>query len=99
MNDSLPPASRGSGRELTAAIARWILGGVMIYMGVSKALHPVDFLKIVRQYEMVDNHVALNLIAAALPWFEVFCGLLLVCGIAVRASALLCLAMLIPFTL
>ena len=37
-------------------------------------------------------------IAAALPWFEVFCGLLLVCGIAVRGAALLSLAMLVPFT-
>ncbi len=98
MNDPVSPTPRRSGRELAAAIARWVLGGVMIYMGVSKALHPVDFLKIVRQYEMVENHVALNLIAAALPWFEIFCGLLLVCGIAVRGSALLCLAMLIPFT-
>jgi uncharacterized membrane protein YphA (DoxX/SURF4 family) len=78
--------------------ARWVLGAVFIYLGVIKALHPVDFLKIVRQYDVFENHVALNVIAAVLPWFEIFCGLLLVCGIARRGSALALLAMLIPFT-
>src|SRR6266516_842050 len=90
--------SRLPGRDVAALAARWILGGVFVYLGLSKALHPVDFLKILRQYEMVENHFLLNLIAAGLPWFEVFCGLLLVCGIAVRGAALLSLAMLVPFT-
>src|SRR5437867_1038583 len=98
MKDNTPSVSSLSSRELVAVVARWLLGGVMIYLGLSKALHPVDFLKILRQYEMVENHVVLNLIAAALPWFEIFCGLLLLCGIAVRGSALLSLAMLVPFT-
>jgi hypothetical protein len=40
----------------------------------------------------------LNLIAATLPWFEVFCGLLLLGGIAVRGSAFVLLLMLTPFT-
>ena len=87
------------GRDVVWLVARLILGGVFIYMGLTKALHPVDFLKVLRQYEMVESHVLLNLIAAALPWFEVLCGLLLVAGIAVRGSALLLLGMLIPFTL
>jgi uncharacterized membrane protein YphA (DoxX/SURF4 family) len=99
MSDRLKGASRWSGRDAIAVLARWFLGGVLIYMGLSKAVHPVDFLKILRQYEMVDNHVLLNLIAATLPWFEIFCGSLLVCGIAVRGSALVSLAMLVPFSL
>ena len=37
--------------------------------------------------------------ASALPWFEIFCGLLLVLGIAVRGTALLLVAMLVPFTI
>jgi hypothetical protein len=41
----------------------------------------------------------LNLIASALPWFEVFCGVMLLTGVAVRGSALVLLGMLIPFTL
>jgi hypothetical protein len=75
------------------------MGGLFIYMGMSKALHPVEFLKLVREYHLVQSPLLLNLIAAALPWFEVFCGVLLVAGIAVRGSALMLIAMLVPFTL
>jgi len=82
-----------------SVVSRWLLGALFIYMGLSKALHPEEFLKLVRQYEMVNNPVLLNSIAAALPWFEIFCGLLLVAGIAVRGSALMLLVMLIPFSI
>ena len=41
----------------------------------------------------------MNSIGAALPWFEVFCGLLLLFGVAVRGAALMLMAMLVPFTL
>jgi uncharacterized membrane protein YphA (DoxX/SURF4 family) len=53
----------------------------------------------VREYEMVHSPVLLNFIAASLPWFEVFCGVMLLAGVAVRGTALLLIAMLIPFTL
>lgn len=82
-----------------AVSARWFLGGYFIYTGLVKAVDPVTFLKLVREYEMVANPVVLNLIASVLPWFEVFCGVLLVAGVAVRGSALVLLGMLIPFTL
>ncbi len=79
--------------------ARWFLGGLFIYMGLSKALHPVEFLKLVHQYGLTDSPLLLNLIAAALPWFEVFCGLLLVSGVAVRGTALVLVLLLVPFTI
>ena len=78
--------------------ARWTLGALFLYMGLSKALHPVEFLKLVRQYDLVHHHFLLNLIASTLPWFETFCGLLLVLGVAVRGSAVMLVAMLVPFT-
>jgi uncharacterized membrane protein YphA (DoxX/SURF4 family) len=84
--------------EGLAVLARWLAGLLFIYMGLNKALHPVEFLKLVRQYEMVANPLLLNSIAAALPWFEVFCGLCLVAGIAVRGTALMMAGMLVPFT-
>jgi uncharacterized membrane protein YphA (DoxX/SURF4 family) len=87
------------GHELVCVAARWILGALFVYMGLTKALHPVDFLKILREYHIVGSHVLLNLIAASLPWFEVLCGVLLLGGIAVRGSALLLIGMLVPFTL
>jgi uncharacterized membrane protein YphA (DoxX/SURF4 family) len=79
-------------------MARWLVGGMFIYMGLSKALDPVDFLKLVRQYEIVENPFLLNSIAVLLPWFEVFCGLLLLVGVAVRGTALVVVMMLVPFT-
>ncbi len=84
--------------ENLAVLTRWLLGGLIIYMGLVKALDPVEFLKQVRQYDLVQTPVLLNSIAAALPWFEVFCGLLLLLGVAVRGSATMLLLMLIPFT-
>lgn len=85
--------------DILSVIARWGLGVLFIYMGLNKALHPVEFLKIVRQYEMVSSPFVLNSIAAALPWFEVFCGLLMLAGVAVRGTSLMLVVMLVPFTL
>jgi uncharacterized membrane protein YphA (DoxX/SURF4 family) len=85
--------------DTSAVLARWLLGAVFLYMGLSKALHPVDFLKLVRQYDIVQSSLILNSIAAALPWFEVFCGLLLLLGVAVRGTALTLMMMLAPFTI
>ena len=99
MKDRVTLISNSLSHGFVGVFARWILGMVFVYMGLHKAFHPVDFLKIVREYNMVESHVALNFIAAALPWFEVLCGVLLLGGIAVRGSALILIAMLIPFTL
>jgi uncharacterized membrane protein YphA (DoxX/SURF4 family) len=96
---TVPAARRNGFREIVAVLARWVLGGVFIYMGLSKAIHPEDFLKLVRDYEMVSNPYVLNVIAAALPWFEIFCGVLLLAGVAVRGTALMAVAMLLPFSL
>jgi hypothetical protein len=48
---------------------------------------------------MVSFPLLLNSIASALPWFEVFCGVLLLAGVAVRGSALVLALMLVPFTI
>ena len=93
------PNTRASLLDLGTVLGRWFLGALFIYMGMVKAHDPVTFLKLVRQYEMVHDPILLNSIAAALPWFEVFCGVLLVAGVAVRGAALMLVAMLIPFTL
>src|SRR5690606_25311889 len=53
----------------------------------------------VREYDLVQAPLLLNSIAAALPWFEVLCGVLLVAGIAVRGTAAVLIAMLVPFTI
>ena len=82
-----------------AVLSRWVLGGLFVWMGLQKALHPEPFIILVRQYELVTNFYLLNVISAVLPWFEVFCGLLVLAGIAVRGCTLVMLALLMPFTL
>lgn len=94
-----PPAPVRNWLDYAGVASRWILGVLFVYLGLSKALHPEAFLKLVRQYDFTTNSLVLNSIAAGLPWFEVFCGLLLLVGVAVRGSALLLLLMLVPFTL
>jgi uncharacterized membrane protein YphA (DoxX/SURF4 family) len=89
----------GNAIEIAAVAARWLLGAFFLYAGLVKALHPEEFLKLVRQYGIVDTPVLLNAIASSLPWFEAFCGLLLLCGVAVRGAASVLALMLAPFTL
>jgi uncharacterized membrane protein YphA (DoxX/SURF4 family) len=98
MNAAAEGSTRRGHADLAAAVARWALGALFLYMGLVKALDPVDFLKLVRQYELVTQPFLLNLIAATLPWFEVFCALLLLTGVAVRGAALMFVVMLVPFT-
>ena len=94
------PVSRGMRVvKVIALLERWLLGAMFLYMGLSKALHPVEFLKLVRQYDVLHHHMLLNFVASTLPWFEIFCGLLLLLGVAVRGAAVMLVAMLIPFTL
>jgi uncharacterized membrane protein YphA (DoxX/SURF4 family) len=92
------PAVQKAWPDYTGMVIRWIVGGIFVYMGFTKTAHPEAFLKLLRQYDLTNNSFLLNSIAAGLPWFEVFCGLLLLAGVAVRGSALLLLLMLVPFT-
>ena len=93
------PAGRSAKAGWVAVIARWILGLVFVYMGGRKILDPVEFLKLVKEYELGLGPPWLNIIAATLPWFELFCGLLLLAGVALRGVALNLLLMLIPFSI
>jgi uncharacterized membrane protein YphA (DoxX/SURF4 family) len=97
-----PQSERGGAAralEVVAVLARWGLAAVFIYMGLGKVSHPEAFLKLVRQYDFVTASLPMNCIAAALPWFEVFCGVLLLAGVAVRGTALMLALMLMPFSL
>jgi uncharacterized membrane protein YphA (DoxX/SURF4 family) len=98
--DALDGRRPWTGADLLMLGARLTLGVLFIYMGMSKALEPIEFLKAVREYRMIPEQppILLNLTAAVLPWLEVVCGLLLVLGIALRGNALLLLTLLIGFT-
>ena len=84
--------------DRAGTLMRWVLGALFVQMGWTKAIHPEMFLKLLRQYDLTSQSLVLNSIAATLPWFEIFCGVLLLTGVAVRGTALLVLMMLVPFT-
>jgi uncharacterized membrane protein YphA (DoxX/SURF4 family) len=94
---SRPPSGKVS--RFAALGARLILGGVFVYLGLVKAQAPVEFLKLLREYHLVQSPMLLNLVAATLPWVEIVCGLCLVAGVALRGAAVAALVMLIPFSL
>lgn len=86
--------------SLFAVLVRWGLGLTFITMGVAKVGDTVAFLKLLREYDLVaaDQSLILNGLAIVLPWLEIWLGLLMVAGIAVRGSALTLLVLLVVFT-
>jgi len=93
------PANAGARwQDMVSLVTRLALGGIFIYMGASKTAHPEEFLKLVRQYDLTNSHLVLNVIGATLPWFEIFCGLLLVAGVGVRGVSLVLAVILAAFT-
>jgi uncharacterized membrane protein YphA (DoxX/SURF4 family) len=90
--------SGGKPIDFATVAGRWFLGAFFVYSGFEKGLDPASFLKLVRQYDLTHSPFLLNSVAGALPWFEVFCGALLLAGVAVRGTALTLASILIPFT-
>ncbi len=77
--------------------ARAVLGAVFVYLGATKALDPVGFLKLVRQFDLLPP-LALNFVAAVVPWCEIIFGALLLTGKYARGAALVSLLLLLGFT-
>jgi len=92
-----PGSDRGL-HDILVCASRIVLGGFFLYLGLSKALDPVGFLKLLREYGVVETPWLQNLIAVALPWLEAFCGALLLLGIGVRGTSLVLLVLLVGFT-
>lgn len=94
-----PLWTRPSPRFLTGWLARVALGGCFFAMGLHKALNPPEFLKALHQYAEVGKVFNTTWIAALLPWFEVYCGVLLLMGRWVRGTALIVAGLLAVFSL
>jgi len=99
------PASKTMPRKLLDSgwpqlIARFLLGGVFIYMGILKLGDPMEFLKVIRQYRALPETppIFLNASAIVLPWLEVICGTGLILGMSMRGASLIASIMLAVFT-
>lgn len=77
-------------------LARLVLGGLFIYASLDKIAQPLAFTKVVESYRILPSSLV-TLPALILPWVELFAGICLVSGIAVRSAALLLCALLVFF--
>jgi uncharacterized membrane protein YphA (DoxX/SURF4 family) len=68
--------------------ARIVLGGVFLYAGFDKVLHPAAFAEAVFNYQILPDFLV-NLTAVILPWLELTLGVLLISGIWIPGSAVL----------
>ncbi len=72
-----------------AALAgRILLGAVFIYASWDKVLDPAAFAQSIANYQILPMQWV-NAAALFMPWLELICGLTLICGLAVRGSALI----------
>lgn len=81
-------------------LARVILAATFLYMGSMKVGEPFDFLKQIRQYQMLPETppIYLNATAIVLPWLEIVAGAALLIGLRFRGAAAAIALMLLVFT-
>ncbi len=79
-----------------ALALRLYLGGLFVYASMYKINHPSVFAETIAAYQLVP-HMLVNPMAAALPWLELACGLLLMAGVRSKAACVLIIAMLVMF--
>jgi putative oxidoreductase len=80
----------------TGAICRLLLGGIFIYTGIPKLMHPAEFARLVYGYRILHPSLV-NLVGITLPWIEVIAGAFLVIGIIPRSAGLVITSLLALF--
>jgi len=100
MNAARPFLRRLDDSGVPLLLARLILAVTFLYMGSHKIAAPVEFLKLIRAYQMLPETppISLNSLAIVLPWMEVVAGTALLVGIRVRGAAAMIAVMLAVFT-
>ena len=90
---------KSSLKDLIGLLSRLALGGVFIYSGGIKALSPAEeFAYAIESYKVFNSQLSLYA-AYAVPWIELWAGLLLAAGVFTRANALFLGCMLAFFEL
>lgn len=68
-------------------VARWLIGGVLLFAGMSKALGPAaEFAANIEAYRMLPSAFPTPL-SLILPWIEIWVGLFLITGFHTLAAA------------
>lgn len=87
---------RGGLLRRTDLFFRLILGALFVWAGVTKIANPHEFAIAISNYQILPDYMV-NLVAVWLPWAEVLCGTLLICGFWVDGSLIVINTLLIAF--
>lgn len=79
-------------------LLRWVLGGLFIYAGVSKAMNTDGFIADLGRYQLLPELLVMP-VAIYLPFLEILAGLGLITGIFFLGSLFLTKGMLLAFSL
>lgn len=83
--------------RLFMLLARLALGSLLLYAGVIKVPNCAAFAEAIANFDLLPP--LLNQLAArTLPWVEIVTGLLLICGLWVRSTALVSVLMFLGFS-
>lgn len=77
---------------------RILLGGVFLYAGTTKLLHPQSFADSIASFKILPPQL-INIVALGLPPFEILLGLMLISGWKSRAASLAVAGLAIVFGL
>jgi uncharacterized membrane protein YphA (DoxX/SURF4 family) len=71
---------------MVVAVARLVLGGLLIWAGALKIGHPIDLASAIAGFRLLPPDLVAPL-AVILPYFEVLLGLYLLAGLFTRVAA------------
>ena len=71
---------------MVVAVARWLLGALLVVAGALKIGHPVDLASAIAGFRLLPPELVAPL-AVVLPYFEVLLGLYLLAGLFTRVVA------------
>lgn len=74
-------------------VFRLVLAAVFIYAALHKIGKPLAFADEIHMYGVVDYGAPLYVMAIALPWLELLCGLSLLTGVFLRGASLILLGL------
>lgn len=83
--------------QYLAFIFRLYIAGVFIYASMYKINYTAEFAETIASYQMVP-YWGVNIMAVALPWIELTCGILLAVGIRARSASVIIIFLLVLFT-
>ena len=83
-------------RSFLQRLPRFVVGFVFIFAAVGKIIDPISFATDIAGYQLFLASL-IPLIAAVIPWIELFCGIALVLNLKIHGAVLITGIMLISF--